>query len=367
MKSIGIVTFFKSYNYGVWLQAYATQKFFENEGYEAQIINYANKLENQTTKYSFKENNKLYGYITSFIKSILFGKVTYYKKGFGRHLHEYYNLTPIEYTDVTQMNNLEYDVLIAGSDQLWNPRRTYDKLDPVFLLQFGKCSKRMSLSTSLGSDPVRNADKEALKTAFSRFNAISVRENFAKNELQELTNLQIKVTADPTFLLKKEDWLSLASTSIIKDLSKEGYILTYFVSAQKRSERYYSIINSYSKKMGLPVLAIQFSRAKSTPADKVILGASIADFLNLLNNSRLMITDSFHGVALSVNLEKEFIAIENRDNPERVRQLLAYTGLENRIDLQINKYFTIDYLNVLDKINVIREDTRNWINESLND
>ena len=44
MKSVGIVTFFKSYNYGVWLQAYATQTFFEKEGYKVQIINYANKL-----------------------------------------------------------------------------------------------------------------------------------------------------------------------------------------------------------------------------------------------------------------------------------------------------------------------------------
>ena len=53
MKSVGIVTFFKSYNYGVWLQAYATQTFFGKEGYKVQIINYANKLEMQTISYFF--------------------------------------------------------------------------------------------------------------------------------------------------------------------------------------------------------------------------------------------------------------------------------------------------------------------------
>lgn len=52
MKTVGIVTYFKSYNYGVWLQAYATERFFEKEGFDAYIINYANRLENQTTKVS---------------------------------------------------------------------------------------------------------------------------------------------------------------------------------------------------------------------------------------------------------------------------------------------------------------------------
>ena len=42
MKRIGIVTFFQSYNYGVWFQAYATQAFLRGRGYDAQIVNYSN-------------------------------------------------------------------------------------------------------------------------------------------------------------------------------------------------------------------------------------------------------------------------------------------------------------------------------------
>ena len=78
MKTVGIVTYFKSYNYGVWLQAYATERFFEKEGFDAYIINYANRLENQTTKLAFKEKNRISGYFISFLKAIIFGRVTYY-------------------------------------------------------------------------------------------------------------------------------------------------------------------------------------------------------------------------------------------------------------------------------------------------
>lgn len=43
--TVGIITFFKSYNYGVWLQAVATQEFFSKNGFNAEIINYTNELE----------------------------------------------------------------------------------------------------------------------------------------------------------------------------------------------------------------------------------------------------------------------------------------------------------------------------------
>ncbi|WP_320922354.1 polysaccharide pyruvyl transferase family protein [Hungatella sp.] len=361
MKSVGIVTFFKSYNYGVWLQAYATQTFFEKEGYKVQIINYANKLEMQTISYFFKEKNRVSGYITSFVKSILFGKVKYYKKGFANHINEYYKLSPNEYTDISEMDNVSYDILVAGSDQLWNPHRTYGDLDPVFLLQFGKCDKRISLSTSLGSDEVRVEDKSVFATAFKKFSAISVREDFARNQLRDLCDIPIKVILDPTFLLNRADWLAITKKRSIKQAPTKGYILTYFVSPNKRSSKYCNIIKDYSRILGVPVLAVQFSRAKSTPYNKMILGASISDFIYLIENSTLMITDSFHGVALSVNLGKEFVAIENKENPERVKYLLNNLGLIKRIDLLVKDYYKIEYDCVNEKLDVLRKDSRNWI------
>ena len=364
MKTVGIVTYFKSYNYGVWLQAYATERFFEKEGFDAYIINYANRLENQTTKLAFKEKNRISGYFISFLKAIIFGRVTYYKKGFGNHLYDYYKLSSKEYTSSTDMKNLKYDILVAGSDQLWNPNRTYGKLDSAFLLQFGNCEKKISLSTSLGSDTVRETDKHIFTEAFRTFDAISVREEFAYEQLCDLTELPIKITVDPTFLLEKEEWIKLMKKSTINKIPSK-YILTYFVSSNKRSTKYYSIIEKYARKLNIPILAIQFSRAKSTPYDKLIVGATIADFLYLLNNSTLMITDSFHGVALSINLEKEFVAIENVENPERVKHLLNELGLENRIDLDVDEYNTIDYKSVSEKVNCSRIDTKNWVLEAV--
>lgn len=360
MGKIGIVTFFKSYNYGVWLQAYATQKFLEENGFEVEIINYTNTYDDQKLKYFYKEGNSVKGYFTSCLKSVLFGKVRYYNKGFKKNLHKFYNLSSKHFSDVKDMMDLEYDCIIAGSDQIWNPKITNGKLDKGFLLQFGNVGKRISYASSIGSDKVREEDRELFKSAFEKFDAISVREEFAAKELQEYTDKLIKVVSDPTFLLNKEEWLAFAKQNTVLSIPNKKYILTYFISPDKYTERYIDLVKDYSKRFNLPVYAIQFSSYYSGGCDKKILGASIADFIKLMYSAEMIITDSFHGTALSLNLEKNFVAIENRANPTRTKNLLQNLGIDERIDMDIEHYEQIEYKNVISRIEKMRSESRKW-------
>ena len=363
---VGIITFFKSYNYGVWLQAVATQTFFKKNGFETQIINYTNELEDSKTRYAYRENGKGYGYITSFVKSIVFGKVKYYKKGFFNYLNNYYNLSKKEYHNSEEMKDVEYDILVAGSDQLWNPETTSGKLDNAFLLQFGKAKMRISVATSIGSNPVDKNNEKIIENALNSFDAISVREQYAADAIHTFCDLPIKVIMDPTFLLSRNEWIEIARANTNFTVKNEKYILTYFISTDKRSERYKKIVEEYSKSLGLPVWAIQFSKAKSNPCDKMILGASISDFINLINKASLILTDSFHGVALSLNLNSNFVAINNEKNPERVRYLLDKVGLLNRIELDVNEYSDIEYEKINDKLELLRNDSTEWILNTIN-
>ena len=54
MKRIGIVTFFQSYNYGVWFQAYATQAFLRGRGYDCLLYTSAIKLWESVFAYDLK-------------------------------------------------------------------------------------------------------------------------------------------------------------------------------------------------------------------------------------------------------------------------------------------------------------------------
>ena len=363
MKKIGIVTFFKANNFGVCLQAFATYEFIRRNGYDVEIINYINPYEHRIFKWAYKEGGRAIGYISSLAKNILLGKKHYYKRGFS-HVTDHYDLSCGEHKAKDTMNALEYDVLVAGSDQIWNPQIT-GGLDEVFLLQFGQAQKRISLASSLGSQELKDTDKENFTRALKNFSAISVREEFAKQCLQPLTEKEIKVLMDPTFLFCRNEWLNMLGKASKYYNSNEKYILTYFIASNKAD--YQQRVKAYADKLGLPVWSIQFSNYHWKVSSKRILGASIEDFIALVSNAALILTDSFHGTAFSLNLQKDFVPFRHSANPLRIIDLLQKLGIGERLDMAASEYQNVNYSLVNPKLEGLREDSKNWVLHALND
>lgn len=362
MKKVGIVTMHRSYNYGAVLQAYATQKFFANAGFAPEIIDYTNPYEHQGMKWAYKENNKLSGYIKSFARNLLFGRKYFGYKAFG-DFKKYYPLSSNRYTRVDQLHDYSCNILVAGSDQIWNPRIT-NGLDRTFLLEFGKADKRLSLSSSMGSTPVSSdEEREHFRKALAKFDAISVREEFAKEQIQGLVERDIKVTVDPTFLMTKEEWETLGHSSTVT--KKEDYILTYFIG--KNKNHYYEMVSRYAERFGLPIYAIQYSAYRISGISKPILGATLEDLVKLISDATLVITDSFHGTAMSLNLQKDFVALNNIENPVRVKALLNMIQLDDRLEMTPDRFIPVDYQIVAPILQSRAEETRKWIMNAIED
>lgn len=358
---IGIVTFFKANNYGVCLQAMATSEFLKQQGYDVEVINYINEYEHRIFKWSYKENNKMIGYLTSFLKNILLGKKYYFNKGF-KDVEQYYTLTNNYYNKIEQLRDLKYDVLIAGSDQIWNPLIT-GGLDEVFLLQFGNAQKRISVASSLGSTKPSEKEKEIFKQAFEKFSAISVREQYAKECLSNLTDKNIKVLMDPTFLFNKKDWTEFLGKKSKYFNTKEKYILTYFISGKKST--YQKRVEEYAKRLNCPVWSIQFSNYNWKVISKKILGATVEDFIALFLNAELILTDSFHGTAFSINLNRNFVPFKHSENPLRIINLLKNLGIVDRLDMPAIDYKSVNYDEVNEKLEDLREDSKEWVLNSI--
>lgn len=361
MKKIGIITIHTDFNYGAVLQAYATEKFLELNNYSAEIINYENSHIKKQSQLAYKQGDKYIGYIITFIRNTIFGRYFYYKKAI-KNLNLWVKKSEKKYNNITDLNKSNYDILVAGSDQIWNPEISHG-FDPAFFLQFGTPKKRISISSSIGSYVLNETDKNFIKKALTTFTHISVREKFAKKQLESLTNKNIKILMDPTFLLTKQLWWDNLAVYSKYANCKSNYILTYFVSGNK--SKYRPAIAQYSKKMNLPIWTIQYSNYHWKESDKKILGASIADFIALFANASLIITDSFHGVAFSLNMEKDFVALTNTENPVRVSDLLEMLNLKNRINMQTNNFLSVDYSIVTPQIEVLRKEAVTWIIEAI--
>lgn len=357
MKKIGIVTIHTDFNYGAVLQAVATQKIFELNGYDAEIIDYENPVISEQSRLMYKQDGKMKGYLITFIRNTIFGRYFFYKKAI-KDLDLYRKKSAKKYHTLEELNTVSYDILVAGSDQIWNPIISRG-IDAAFLLQFGKPKKRISISSSMGSYQLNEDEKKMFQNALSAFSMISVREEFAQRQLQPFVSQEIKVLLDPTLLLDKKTWWENFAKNSKYANCKTKYIVTYFVGGDKG--KYRKTIAEYSKKLGLPVWTIQYSNYTWKESDKKILGASIIDFIALIANAELVITDSFHGVAFSVNMGSNFVALTNSDNPIRVKELLINLGLEDRIDMAVAKYYPVEYIKVHNKLETMRTDSKAWI------
>ena len=183
--------------------------------------------------------------------------------------------------------------------------------------------------------------------------------------LSKPTEKEIKVLMDPTFLFCRNEWLNMLGKASKYYNSNEKYILTYFIASNKAD--YQQRVKAYADKLGLPVWSIQFSNYHWKVSSKRILGASIEDFIALVSNAALILTDSFHGTAFSLNLQKDFVPFRHSANPLRIIDLLQKLGIGERLDMAASEYQNVNYSLVNPKLEGLREDSKNWVLHALKD
>jgi len=78
------------------------------------------------------------------------------------------------------------------------------------------------------------------------------------------------------------------------------------------------------------VIAIDQGLSAGARVDKHIRDAGPEELLSLFSGADFVVTDSFHGVCFSINLERPFVALSPGIHSNRVESLLSLTGLSDR-------------------------------------
>lgn len=338
---IGIITFHGAYNYGAVLQCYALQKKVKkiNEKNDVEIINYVN--ENVMSGYRFfpKNTKNIKTYIKGIVKYILYGrKIRKRFFNFNNFMKSKYVLSREKYDD-TNLNNIvkEYEVLITGSDQVWNPT-IVGCLSDAYSLNFGEYEiKRISYAASIGDSSQVNKNKNIFRDKLKKLNSISVREEDAKKELEKIIqDKNINVVLDPTLLLNREEW-----NEEIKECSecKEKYILAYVVEPD---QEYKKIVNYLSEKTRLKVIHFE-KRNKYNNVLRSAYTDGPLDFINLIKNAEYVVATSFHATVFSIIFNKKFFIVPHKKTGSRVTNILDKLQIQDRIYYSLDEFKNINY------------------------
>lgn len=355
---IGIITIQKSPNFGACLQAFALYDFLHKQNKETFVIDLL-----RPTHSEYKQSKKFRPFRE--IRPSFKSRVKIFLKGlFGRnkkcsalsHVAEKkfdsFN-NRIQYTncyysiDQLYKNPPKFDILITGSDQLWNPTIGFC-IEPYFLTFADNNVKKISYATSVGISELHDDEIAFYQKWLSEYDTISVREKSGADLISKIIDRKVEQISDPTFLLSKEEWMQLASC----DSRKNKYILLFTLSYNRTLAQYTTHL---SEESGIEMVYLCLNHPNIEDYSyEFIKDAGPSDFLNLIAYAEMVVTDSFHGSVFSMHLgSKNFFTYIDPNNKRgsRIVDMYKMFNLSNHI---LNSNLSQKY-NDLDSIKVDKE------------
>lgn len=359
-------------NYGQILQCYALQKVCNNLGHDAQIISYRRPEDNENYLYKLSRNERII-----YENEKKHDKIPMY--GIGaidkccEFLNKYIYLSP-QYYSSNEIEDVidEFDILLVGSDQLWNPLW----IDDVNILNFNHFGKRcISYATGgITSDESQNERKalELLARYIDNFDNISVREPVSKEILKKYTNKEIADVLDPTLLLDTKEWNEVCSENVIEG----NYVFVIYMGLILPHRHLFNEIKRIHNSDKIIYLNMnRLAEHINIFSDMELYdSAGPQEFLSLIKHADAVCTDSFHAFVFSVIFNVPFYLMDrayisqDKTSNSRWDNIIHKFGINFRYANSKKDIYSvrqIDYHNVNIQLNEYRAECIKWLKNAI--
>ena len=331
MAGAGIITFLHNNNFGSALQAYALQRTVRELGMECEHLDYrpdrAEKIRNllasgnslELVLEGMRKRDVVEEHSGALLKSQAIPAF---------YAERMWMSEPCRNRKELRERSRDLDLLICGSDQIWNPVW----LNPAYFLTFAaKEQPRIAYAVSLGVSRMPKESKvRKIRQWTEDFRAISVREQEGADLLEQMTGRKAAVMPDPVCLLTEDAWTQLAK----KAPEGEPYLLCYFIGDQPF---YWSRVRELQRETGLRVLVLPVTAGSYRSGYELLDGADPETFLSAVKHAAYFCTDSFHGLVFGTifGTKTETLRRYRDDDPEsknsrvdHFQRLIAEKGIE---------------------------------------
>ena len=346
---VGIITFQCVDNYGAMLQCYALKTFIERKGHTVKVINYSPKyltkqnrifvspFRNANLSYKINKNKGIhyafYRSALSFIKAVAQNLLIIQKiqrhSNFVKFRNDNLNLTNSvkSHNDVKALAN-NFDLIVCGSDQIWNPEITNGAFDSMYFGSFAS-EKTKIISYAASAAMINTYNAESFVKLLKRFQGISLRESTYALDITKSLGKDVHIDVDPTMLLSRSDYQKISSYY----LSSNEYILIYTLEDAQSQDRAYEAVNSLIKTTGIKtIIDISSKKTDRIGGNYFFKGnAGPKEFIGFIENSCYVVTNSFHGTVFSIIFDKQFFVIPHSKRGIRITELMGSLALNDRI------------------------------------
>ena len=338
---IGIITIQKSQlNYGACLQCYALWYFVSSLGHDCEIIDLLRPCHQEyQISSSFGEHSKT---LKCRLRQAIHRFFLYEKNGKNDFAKFAAFNSKVKYSktyrsvEALYKSHHNYDVIISGSDQIWNPNMQFIN-EPYFLTFANESCKRISYASSFGIESISDNVKSNYRKWLSKYSYISTREESGSRIVGDLLGKKSKVVLDPVFLLKADEWRE--EMSPLKDITPKKYIFLYMLHYDERLLNNASII---AKEKQLPLYMVLSERKViETTLATQLTDIGPAEWMWLIDNAEAMITSSFHAAAFSMIFRTPLVVFLEKGvlTNTRIEEFFSTLQIDNHICYFENELF----------------------------
>lgn len=327
-----VITLHNMCNYGSQLQTYATQEKFRQYFDDVVFIDYRrpDTYGMKLLQY-FSKGNPLKA-------AAVLPTLLRYKRLFGTFQKQYIHLTDKVYLTEKDFENFEdiADVYFSGSDLVWSNRLNHGVIPMYYLSFVPKNRPKYAYASSFGESNLSAREIAQTQDYVLDFTRISVRESSGESILKEQYHYPAAIQIpDPTLAFSGEYWRSLSPACTIRG----DYILIYSLNRNKDLDRY---AVELSKKTGYPLYRLCTRYDHILRPGHSIVMPPVFSFITLIDHAKLVLTDSFHGTAFSMNLETQPICVNPPACGERLRAFLTLLGEKDRLISDFQNFEILD-------------------------
>lgn len=244
-----------------------------------------------------------------------------------------FEVEPYENDEIAEPSQNHYEmtkyndrcqIFIQGSDQLLNPNLFSAFGDNAVMDWVDIDKKKIGYSLSIGSTEVTYSDSMRAEISYhlQKFDAVSVREISAVNQMKNLFNVEAEFVLDPVYLCDQKHYLDLIKNKQgdIKCTGVFAYILDGNID-------FIEELRNLAQELGEEIFIVS-DAAMNIENNRI----SIEEWLVRLNGCKYFIADSFHGISMAMIFHKKFIAIKNNQRGgTRFDSILNLVNLKNRL------------------------------------
>lgn len=324
MKKIGILTYHRAHNFGAYLQAMALcQKLNQYEFIKAEIIDF--RMCREVDSYSS---------ISFFLKPIRPLKAKFYRKKYeafckaqdsAKHLYSKESIISDSIEDLRNMINGKYDIVVVGSDEVWKIDGYRGLPAPYFLPgEFGCRKFAYAVSSRSDFSNIAKKDYTKLLEDINSFEYIGVREKITRDRLRNLVANKkiIHLNYDPTFIFDFD----------ISDVDITAIYKKYNISENKKTIVLMSDNGKINKKIALS-LGRKYNFVSVFDYNigyKNIADISPYEWLSIIKNADLVITNYYHAACFSIIYSRPFLVFGSKEKSSKIEELFDGNCLNDR-------------------------------------